>query len=93
MNAIFVSERLENSNKLVNTVTSFENTTINDVGYELNTATSSGEKFKFASDLDRITHNSTGIAQKTLLNIRMISTVSVLTPLINPKIVSAVMAT
>ena len=38
LNAIFASEKLENSDNIVNAVT---NMTINDVKYELNTATDS----------------------------------------------------
>ena len=78
---IFVSEKLENSNKLVNTVA---NTRINDVRYKLNAATTSDAQVEFASDPDRITHTNNGITHQHLLSSRMIEIrhgeVSVLDP-------------
>ena len=41
LNGIFASDNLENSNKLANKFTIFENMTINDFGYELNVVTTS----------------------------------------------------
>ena len=55
LDVIFASEKLENPNKLVNTVT---NMRINNVGYELNTATTSDTQVEFASDPDTPTTES-----------------------------------
>ena len=60
---IFASEKLENSIKLVNAVTSFENTTINDNGCDLNKVTVSGTQVEFVSNTDIITHTNNGITQ------------------------------
>ena len=54
-NDIFASEKLENPNKLVNSVAKM---TINNVGYELNAATASASRVEFASDPDIITHTN-----------------------------------
>ena len=58
---IFASEKLENSNKLVNAVAKM---IINDVGYELNTATASDAQVEFSRDLDGITDTKNGITHK-----------------------------
>ena len=44
--------------KIVNVV---KNTTINDVGYELNTAIASDTQVNLASDHDKVTHTSNRI--------------------------------
>ena len=67
-NAMFASEKLENSNDLVNAVASFENMTINDVGYELNTETTSEAHVELASNPDVINHTKNGITHKNLLS-------------------------
>ena len=68
-NTSFASEKLENQNKIVNVVV---NTRINNVGYELNTATKIDAHVEFASNPDRITRINNGITQKKLLSSRMI---------------------
>ena len=70
-NAIFASEKLENSNNLIKSVTSFKNMTINDVGYELNTVTASDAEVKFTSDPDRITRTNNGITHQNILSRQM----------------------
>ena len=96
LNAILTSEKLENSNNLVNAVAIFENMTINDIIYGLNTATASDIQVEFASDLDRSTHTNNGITYQHLLSIRMISIwhkeVSVLPTMMTPRICTIVMA-
>ena len=47
-NAIFGSEKLEDSNEIINTVSSIDNMTTNDVRYELNAATISDAQVRFA---------------------------------------------
>ena len=62
---IFASEKIDNSNKLVNAVAYM---TINNVRYELNAAFVSDAQAKFASNPDIITHTSNGITHKNLLS-------------------------
>ena len=69
-NTIFASEKLENSDNKVDAV---KNMTINNVGYELNTATASDAQIYFASNPDKSTHTSNGDNYQTLLSIRTIS--------------------
>ena len=54
-NVILASEKLKNSNKLVNTVT---NTRINNARYELNTENTSDAQVEFVSDPDTPTTDS-----------------------------------
>ena len=86
-NATFASEKLENSDNLLDAVSNMK---INNVGYELNTATASDAQVEFLSNKDKFTHTSNGITRQTLLNSRTISIghkeVSVFTPPTNPSI-------
>ena len=68
MNEVFASEKLEDLNNIVNTVASFENMKINDVGYELNAATVRDAQVKFLRDPDRITHTNNEITHQNLLS-------------------------
>ena len=58
LSAIFTSEKLEKSEKLVYAV---NNMKINDVRYELNIETMSDSQVDLASDSDTVTHTSNGI--------------------------------
>ena len=93
LNAIFLGEKLWNWNNLVNAVA---NITINEVGYELNTATASDAQVEFASNLDKSTHTRNVITHQTLLSIQTIrirhEEISVLLPLMNPSIAAITMA-
>ena len=55
LNARFASERIKNSDKLVNAVA---NTRMKNVGYELNAAAVSDVQFKLASNPDVSTHTN-----------------------------------
>ena len=74
-NAIFKNGKLEKPDELVDTV---KNTTIKDVGYELNTATASDIKFDLASDLNTDTHTRNRIMDQELLSFWTIGEVSFL---------------
>ena len=69
LNVIFASEKLENSDDLFNTSA---NTTIDDVGYDLNTETKSDAQVEFARDPSKTTHTSNGITHQKLLSSRKI---------------------
>ena len=69
-NAIFANDKLEVSYKLVNIVA---NTTINDVGYELNATTESDTQVKFAIDPEKNTYTSNGINHQKLLSSRTVN--------------------
>ena len=71
-NAIFASDKLQNSNNLVNAVAIFDNITINDVVYELNAATVSDSQVEFARDSNGINHTNNRINHQNLLSSRMI---------------------
>ena len=64
-NAIFASEKLENLDDLVNAV---KNMKINDVGYQLNTATASDSQVKFVINTYKITYTSNGDNHQKLLS-------------------------
>ena len=87
MNAIFASEKLENSNELVNAVA---NMTIKNFIYEINSATACDAQVKFSSDPDRINHTNNVITHQNLLSSQMIGIrhkkVSVLPPRMDPSI-------
>ena len=83
MYAIFTSEKLEKSDKLVDAVNKM---TINDVGYELNTATTSDAQIDLARDPDTVPHSSNGTMDQKLLSSRTIGEVSDLFPPSNPRI-------
>ena len=57
-NAEFASEKLENSDYLVDAVANMK---INNVGYELNAATASDAQVEFLSNKDKFTHTSYSI--------------------------------
>ena len=69
LNAVFTSEKLENTNELVNAVANMK---INDVGYELNAATASDAHVEFLINPDRNTHTNNEITQQNLLSSWMI---------------------
>ena len=77
-------------NEIFNAVARFENMTINDVEYELKTATTIDAQFEFESNPDRITHTNNGIIHQNLLSSRIIGIrheeVFVLTHLTDPRI-------
>ena len=93
LNAIFVSDNIENLDELVN---AFANTIINDIRYEINAATLSDAQVEFAGDPDKITHTSNGITRPKSFNCRTIGIrqkeASVLPPLVKPRIGAIIMA-
>ena len=68
-NAIFTSKKLEKLEYLVNAIYSLK---INDAGYELSTATASGEQGDLTSNPDTVIHTSNGILYQKLLSCRTI---------------------
>ena len=60
-NAIFASEKLENSDCLVNTVAY---TIIKDIGYKINAATASDTQVKFSSNTEKILTPATELLAK-----------------------------
>ena len=68
-NAIFASEKLENS---CNIVDAFKNMTIHDDLYELNTETASDAQVKFSINPDKSAYTSDGITHQKLLSSRTI---------------------
>ena len=66
---IFASENLENPDDLVDAVV---NMTINDVGYELNTATTGDTKVKLPGNSYGITHTSNKTNHQMFLSSRTI---------------------
>ena len=68
-NTIFASEKIENLDKLVNTVA---NMTINNISYELNTATPLDAQVGFAINKDKINLTSNRDNHQKLLSIRTI---------------------
>ena len=69
-NRIFASEKLENSDDLVDEVA---NMTINDVRHQLNAVTVSYTQFKFASNTDTITHTRNRITHQKFTKISLFS--------------------
>ena len=88
-NVIFIIEKLEKSDKLVNAISNF---TINDAGYELNTATASDAQGDITSDPDTFTQTSNVILDQNLLSCRTIGEVSILSPPTNPSIVTIILS-
>ena len=82
-NGIFTIEKLKKLNKPVNAI---NNLTINDSGYELNTATASDAQGNLASNPYIVIHTSSRILDQKLLSFRTIGKVSVLPPPKNPSI-------
>ena len=76
MNTIFTNEKLEKSDELFDAV----NNTKKNVGYELNTLTTSDAQVGLASDSDTVTHTSNGISDHKLLSFWTIREVSFLPP-------------
>ena len=65
LNAICTSEKLEKSDKLIEAI---NNLTINNAGYELNTATASYAQGNLMSNPDTVTHTSNGIFDQKLFS-------------------------
>ena len=84
---IFASEKQENLDILVKAVVNMK---INDIRYELNSATTIDTQVEFGSNPDKITHTRNGINHQKLLSswtIRIFrEDISVMTPLVDPKI-------
>ena len=78
-----MSEKLDSSDNLVDAVKKMK---INDIEYELNTATASDAKVDLASKPDKVTHTSNRIIDQKLLNSRTIGEIPVLPPPTNPRI-------
>ena len=83
MGVTFTSEKLEKSDDLVDKI---NNLTINDAGYELNTATTSGAQGDLTIDPDIVNHTSNVILDQKVLNCRTIREVSILPLPKNPAI-------
>ena len=83
-NAIFTSEKLEKLDELVDAI---NNLTINNTGYELNTATASDAQGDLTSDPDIVTHTSNVILDQNILSCQTYGEVSVLPPPTNPTII------
>ena len=83
LNAIFIGEKLEKSDKLVDAV---KNTTIKNSRYELNIATASDAKGDLTSNPFTVTHTSNGILEQKLLSCWTIREVFILPNPTNPMI-------
>ena len=83
MDVIFTIEKIEKSDKLVDTI---NNLTINYSGYELNTATASDAHGDLMSDPDTVTHTRNRILDQKILIFRTIEKISVFPPPMNPTI-------
>ena len=65
LNMILNSEKLEKSDELVDAV---KNTTINNAGHKLNTASASDAQVEFASNTDTVTHTSNIVTDQKILS-------------------------
>ena len=83
LDAIFTGENLDKSDELVDAI---NNSKIKDSIYELKIATTSDAQGDLTSNPDTVTHTSNGILDEKLLSFWSIEDVSVLPPLMNPKI-------
>ena len=88
MNAIFTSEKLEKSDKIIDEV---KNMTIKYTVYELNTATASDTQGGLGSEPDTFTHTSKVILDQNLLSCWAIVEVSFLPPRTKPSIAAIIL--